>query len=162
MSKFTTVTTTGPVRWARVFEENRDLHGYQGQAEVTEGEYSILQILSQEEYQKLVNANSQKRPKQKLLLNEQLIGIQFTRPHKVQLSDGTIITKAGGQPVVKHPDGTAWDFEEDGTIGNDSVCEVKSLISRGKTHDGETYHRTSLMEVTVLEHVVFEPEEEAA
>lgn len=156
MSNYTTVTTTGPVRWARVFEENRDLHGYQGQAEKTEGEYTILQILSQDEYQKLVDAHSQKRPKQKLLLNEQLIGIQFTRPHKVQRPDGTVIEKAGGAPIVKHPDGTPFDFEVDGAIGNESVCEIKSLISKGKTKDGDTFYRTSMMEITVLEHVIFE------
>ena len=161
MSNYKSVTTTGPVRWAKVFESNRDLEGYQGAAIPTEGEYQILQIMDKDEYQKLVDANSQKRPKQKLLMDEGVIGVQFSRPHKVTNRSGQVIEQAGGAPIVTHVDGTPWDLDVDGPIGNDSVCEIKTLISKGQTSSGETFYRTSLMEVKVIEHVIFEQEEVA-
>ena len=41
------ITVTGIAQWAKVFEENRDLDGYQGQWRDTDGRCTIEMILDQ-------------------------------------------------------------------------------------------------------------------
>ena len=42
------ITVTGIAQWAKVFEENRDLDGYQGQWRDTDGRCTIEMILDQD------------------------------------------------------------------------------------------------------------------
>ena len=44
----TKITVTGIAQWAKVFSENRDLDGYQGQWKDTDGRCTIEMILDQD------------------------------------------------------------------------------------------------------------------
>jgi len=157
---FKSVTTTGPIEWARIFEDNRDLEGYQGAYKECEGAYTLSQILSKEEFQKLQQAGTQKKPVQKRLMDGELV-IKYERKHKVTTKDGTTILKAGGPPKVLDAEGKPWTADH-GAIGNGSVAEVTNLISTFKGMDGKMYSRTSLVEVKIINHVEYVKADEAA
>ena len=156
---FKSVTTTGPIEWARIFEDNRDLKGYQDAYVECEGAYTLSQILSKEEFQKLQQAGTQKKPVQKRLMDGELV-IKYERKHKVVTKDGTVILKAGGPPKVLDAAGKPWTAEH-GAIGNGSVAEVTNLISTFKGMDGKMYSRTSLVEVKIINHIKYEQEQAA-
>ena len=75
--------------------------------------------------------------------------------------DGTVVSQAGGAPVVTDAEGNAWT-DEHGLIGNGSVAEVSNLISTFKGQDGKMYARTSLVSVKIIEHVKYEKDAEVA
>lgn len=158
---FKEVTTKGKVEWAKVFEHNREMSGYEGIYEACEGAYTIVQVLEKEEFEKLKKAGTQKKPIQKRLLDGE-IAVKFERKHLVKKADGTVVPQAGGAPKVVGPDGKAWNVEEQGVIGNGSVAEITNLINTFKGQDGKTISRTSLIKVKVLEHVPYVREEEEA
>jgi hypothetical protein len=81
--------------------------------------------------------------------NEGMTRVRFTR--KWQENYG------GGAPKVTKADGTAWDFDEDGAIGNGSVVEV--LLNVYDT-SRKSIVGTRLEKVKVLEHVKYEPDED--
>jgi hypothetical protein len=157
---FKSVTTTGPIEWARIFEDSRDMKGYQDAYVECEGAYTLSQILSKEEFQKLQQAGTQKKPVQKRLMDGELV-IKFERKHKVTTKDGTTILKAGGPPKVLDAEGKPWTADH-GAIGNGSVAEVTNLISTFKGQDGKMYSRTSLVEVKIINHVEYVKADEAA
>lgn len=148
------VTTVGTIEWAKVFEDNRDLKGYDGEYEKTDGAYVVDQVLSKEEYQKLVNAGSQKKPKQKRLMDGEIV-IKMMRPHRVVKRDGTELPQAGGAPEVTDVDGNPVSER----IGNGSKAEVTNLISTFKGQDGKVYSRTTMTKIKILELVPFEEKE---
>lgn len=156
---FKSVTTTGPIEWARIFEDNRDLEGYQGAYKECEGAYTLSQILSKEEFQKLQQAGTQKKPVQKRLMDGELV-IKYERKHKVTTKDGTAVLKAGGPPKVLDAEGKPWTADH-GAIGNGSVAEVTNLISTFKGMDGKMYSRTSLVEVKIINHIKYEQDQAA-
>ena len=157
---YTEVKTTGPIEWARLFEGNRDMEGYQGAYAACDGAYTVSQILSKEEFTKLQTAGTTKKPVQKRLMDGELV-IKFERKHTVTSKDGTLVGKAGGAPVVTDAEGNAWT-DEHGLIGNGSVAEVSNLISTFKGQDGKMYARTSLVSVKIIEHVKYEKDAEVA
>ena len=157
---YTEVKTTGPIEWARLFEGNRDMEGYQGAYAACDGAYTVSQILSKEEFTKLQTAGTTKKPVQKRLMDGELV-IKFERKHTVTKKDGTVVSQAGGAPVVTDAEGNAWT-DEHGLIGNGSVAEVSNLISTFKGQDGKTYARTSLVSVKIIEHVKYEKDAEVA
>lgn len=148
------VTTVGTIEWAKVFEDNRDLKGYDGEYEKTDGAYVVDQVLSKEEYQKLVNAGSQKKPKQKRLMDGEIV-IKMMRPHRVIKRDGTELPQAGGAPEVTDVDGNPVSER----IGNGSKAEITNLISTFKGQDGKVYSRTTMTKIKILELVPFEEKE---
>lgn len=148
------VTTVGTIEWAKVFEDNRDLKGYDGEYEKTDGAYVVDQVLSKEEYQKLVNAGSQKKPKQKRLMDGEIV-IKMMRPHRVVKRDGTELPQAGGAPEVTDIDGNPVSER----IGNGSKAEITNLISTFKGQDGKVYSRTTMTKIKILELVPFEEKE---
>ena len=154
---YTEVKTTGPIEWARLFEGNRDMEGYQGAYAACDGAYTVSQILSKEEFTKLQTAGTTKKPVQKRLMDGELV-IKFERKHTVTSKDGTLVGKAGGAPVVTDAEGNAWT-DEHGLIGNGSVAEVSNLISTFKGQDGKIYARTSLVSVKIIEHIVYEKQD---
>jgi hypothetical protein len=156
---FKSVTTTGPIEWARIFEDNRDLKGYQDAYVECDGAYTLSQILSKEEFQKLQQAGTQKKPVQKRLMDGELV-IKYERKHKVVTKDGTVVLKAGGPPKVLDAEGKAWTADH-GDIGNGSVAEVTNLISTFKGLDGKMYSRTSLVEVKIINHIKYEKDQAA-
>lgn len=80
--------------------------------------------------------------------NEGLTRVQFTR--KWQENYG------GGAPKVVKADGSTWDFDEDGYIGNGSVVEV--ILSVYDT-SRKSIVGTRLDKVKVLEHVRYDPDD---
>ena len=152
MAKYKEETTTGPIEWAKIFEDTRDMTGYEGAYEECNGAYTLNQILSKEEFDKLKSAGSQKKPNQKRLMDGELM-VKFERKHLVLTKDGREIPQAGGAPKVTDADGQEWDTDIHGGIGNGSVAEVANLITTFQGSDGKTYSRTSLLSVKILEHV---------
>jgi hypothetical protein len=153
-TKYTEVTTTGPIEWAKIFENNRDLTGYEGSYVPFEGAYTLQQILSKDEYAKLQAAGTQKKPNQKRLMDGEL-SIKFERKHKVTRKDGTELPQAGGAPKVTDADGSPWT-EDKGLIGNGSTAEVTNLITTFKGGDGKMYSRTTMTGVKIIEHKMVE------
>lgn len=153
-TKYTEVTTTGPIEWAKIFENNRDLTGYDEAYVPFDGAYTVQQILSKDEYAKLQSAGTQKKPNQKRLMDGELM-IKFERKHRVTRKDGTVIPQAGGAPKVINADGETWT-EDMGLIGNGSTAEITNLITTFKGLDGKMYSRTSMIAVKVLELKVIE------
>lgn len=161
---FKEVTTKGIVEWAKVFEANREMVGYEGAYEACEGAYTLVQVLSKEEFQKLKKAGTLKKPITKRMTENSEIAIKFERKHIVKNKEGKVIPQAGGAPKVIGPDGKPWNLEEQGTIGNGSLAEVTNLINTFKGADGKMISRTSLVKVKIIEHVPYvreEAEEEA-
>ena len=157
-TKYTEVKTTGSIEWAKVFETNRDMTGYEGAYVDFEGAYTVQQILAKDEYAKLQAAGTQKKPNQKRLMDGELM-IKFERKHKITSRDGKVIPQAGGAPKVMNADGTAWDKEVNGLIGNGSTAEVTNLITTFKGNDGKMYSRTTMTEVKIIEHIPVEEKE---
>ena len=157
-TKYTEVTTTGPIEWSKIFEANRDMTGYEGSYVPFDGAYTVQQILTKDEYAKLQAAGTQKKPNQKRLMEGQL-SIKFERKHKVTRRDGSVLPQAGGAPKVTDADGNPWT-EEMGLIGNGSTAEVTNLITTFKGQDGKMYSRTTLTGVKILEHIKHEEKEE--
>ena len=161
MTKYTEVTTVGPIEWARIFEDNRDMQGYEGMYAECEGAYTLTQILDKTQFEKLKKAGSQKKPIQKRLMDG-VIAIKFERKHLVKTSDGTAIEKAGGPPKVVNASGTVWDADVDGLIGNGSIAEVTNLLTSFKGKDGTNICRTTLTKIKIVDHLVYTRDEEAA
>lgn len=154
------VTTVGPVEWARIFEDNRDMTGYEGRYEDCNGAYTIQQILTKEEMEKLKKTGSQKKPKQGRLMDGEIV-VQFERKHEVYNKNGDLIEKAGGPPKVLGPTGKRWDPDVDGLIGNGSIAQVTNLVSSFKGADGKTIARTTLTKVRIIDLVPYDkPDEE--
>jgi len=149
------VTTIGPIEWAKIFEGNREMNGYEGAYEDCEGAYTVTQILTKDEYAKLQKAGSQKKPIQKRIMEGEL-AVKFERKHLVKTKSGDVLEKAGGAPKVVGPDGKLWDVEVDGLIGNGSTAEVTNLITTFAGQDGKMISRTSLTKVKILEHLQYE------
>lgn len=156
-TKYVEVKTVGPVEWAKVFEGNRDLTGYENSYAECEGAYTVQQKLTKEELEKLKTAQSQKKPNQKRLMDGEIV-IKFERKHKVTRRDGTIVPQAGGAPKVTDVDGNTWTME-DGLIGNGSNAEITNLITIFKGSDGKQYSRTTMTELKILEFVPVEEKE---
>jgi len=153
------VTTTGAIEWPRLAEDNRDLTGYGGAYEKSDGAYTVNQVLTKEGMQALKEAGSQKQPNQNRMMDGELV-VKFVRPHKVTKKDGTEIPQAGGAPKVTDKDGNPWT-QDMGVIGNGTVAEVTNLITNFTGSDGKQYGRTSLVSVKVLELVEYVKENEA-
>lgn len=158
------ITTVGTIEWPRLFEFDRDKTGYNGQYEECEGAYTLNQVLSKEEFDKLKKAGSMKKPKQDRLMGGEIV-IKFERKHLVKNKAGDIIAPAGGAPKVVGPNGKAWDVERDGLIGNGTLAEVTNLVTPFTAPDGSIGHRTSLTKIKIIELVPYireTDEEEAA
>ena len=159
-TKYVEVLTIGKIEWARVFEDNRDMEGFEGLYTDCDGAYTLVQVLDKVQLEKLKKAGSQKKPIEKRLMDG-VIAIKFERKHLVKGKDGNPIEKAGGPPKVVNAAGAVWDPEVDGLIGNGSVAEVTNLLTSFKGQDGKNICRTTMTKVKIIEHLVYNREEEA-
>ena len=152
------VKVTGIAEWAKVFAQNRDLYGYkptekaEGSYEKYNGACTINMILDDTEIAKLQAA-------------------KFPRIAKPDPEGRGVIVKfdrkfdtgydwSSGAPTVTKPDGTAWDYNSDGTIGNGSVVEATVAI-----YDIEKYGSigSRLESLQVLNHVQYiQPQDDGA
>ena len=115
----------GKAMWARIFEDNRDMNGWEGNARETDGQYTMNLLLDDEGLYELQRSGSQAADFAKAT-DDGLHSVKFKRPHVKTNKSGDILEWAGGPPKVVHADGkTKWDFEEDGAIGNGSEVEVR-------------------------------------
>ena len=142
------VKLTGLGYWAKVFEDNRDLTGFEDALKDVGGQTCIDMDLDVDMLQKLRDSKSMKKGSASAD-NEGMTRVRFTR--KWQENYG------GGAPKVTKADGTVWDFDEDGAIGNGSVVEV--LLNVYDT-SRKSIVGTRLEKVKVLEHVKYEPDED--
>lgn len=145
-SKAKHYTFQGPIRWAKVFDDNKETHDWQGQAHEFGGLFKVDMILDKEQRKALKESGS-------------AIKGRFD-------DDGNFIAtfkrkeigpfkEAGGAPKVTKADGTPWTYEEDGTIGNDSIGEVTFEVYPTKMAPG-----TRLISLKVIEHKPYvRPEE---
>lgn len=162
--KTNTLKLTGPVQWAKVFGENRDMTGWDGSAEEWGGTYVIDMILSPEEEKKLKQAGSARKIKDRKDTDIEVEGnkYSFSRKHEGPFDE------ASGPPKVVKADGTAWDFDEDGYIGNGSICELtlsvyptKARDKNGNVIEGKAgINGTRLDKIKVLKLETYERQEE--
>lgn len=146
------VCLKGKVKWARVFEQNRDKTGPNGVWKDDGGRYTITVVLDEIEQQKLTDVKSQKKRKED---DDGDMVIRVDRKHNppVNKQTGETYDLYGGPPQVRHADKTPWDIDEDGLIGNGSLCNVFVTVYEAGGLVG-----TRLEAVQVLDHVVYESE----
>ena len=138
------VTLTGISEWAKVFEGNRDLRGFEGTWLNTDGRCTINVILDDKEMATLVASKSMKKGKQDP--EGRGINVKFDRKFD------TGRDWDGGVPVVTKADGTKWDYDEDGVIGNGSTVEIKLSVYDTSRKD---IFGTRLDRVKVLKHIEY-------
>lgn len=150
---------TGTAYWARVFEENKDATGYNDELKDTGGQYTVNMVLENDEIQKLVKANSQTTDYPKTITDSEgneVEAYRFKRQHEKYDRKGNLLEWASGAPEVVGSDGTPWDIEEDGGIGNGSTLELTVAVYKA----GPVYG-TRLEKVKVVDFVPV-PEVEVA
>lgn len=142
------VKLTGICYWAKVFPENRDLTGFENALADVGGQTTIDVDLNTENMAKLQKSRSMKKGTASPD-NDGLTRVRFTRRWEDKVS--------GGAPVVVKADGTVWDYDEDGTIGNGSTVEV--VLSVYDT-SRKSIVGTRLEKVKVLVHKEYNPDGE--
>ena len=138
------VKLTGTAEWAKVFPQNRDLLGFDGAYKDCDGACTIDVILDDENMAKLTATGSMKRG------TDDPEG----RGKKVRLvrKYNTGRDWDSGAPIVTKPDGTPWDYDLDGTIGNGSTVEVElSVYDTSRPN----IVGTRLDKVKVVDHVAY-------
>ena len=108
------ITVTGIANWAKVFEENRDMEGFEGAFREHDGATTINVTLDAENYQVLQDSKSMLKGK----VVEDGVDVKFKRKWTDRFE------WASGAPKVVKADGTAWDYKTDGVIPNGSFVEV--------------------------------------
>ena len=139
------ITVTGIAQWAKVFEENRDLDGYQGQWQDTDGRCTIEMILDEDNEARIKNAGCMSSGKD----DPEGRGRAFKFTRKFDTPNDW----DGGAPAVYKPDGTAWSFKADGPIGNGSEVLVELDIYKNKSY---TSYTTRLERVKVINLVSYD------
>jgi len=139
------ITVTGIAQWAKVFEENRDLEGYQGQWKDTDGRCTINVILDEDNYSKVKNAGCMSNGKD----DPQGRGMDIKFSRKFDTPNDW----DGGAPSVYKSDGSLWNFETDGVIGNGSEVLVELDIYKNKNYGTTT---TRLERVKVIKHLEYD------
>lgn len=144
------VKVTGIAEWAKVFEQNRDLTGWkpteeaEGNYEKYNGACTINVILDDVEVAKLAAAKSPRQPKPDPEGRGMIV--KFDR----KFSTG--YDWSGGAPSVTKSDGSTWDYDSDGSIGNGSTVEATVAI-----YDIPKYGNVGsrLESLKVLDHVQY-------
>lgn len=140
------VKLTGIAYWAKVFEDNRDLTGFEDALKDVGGQTCIDVDLDADNMALLRKSKSMKRGTDSPD-NDGLTRVRFTRKWQDRI--------AGGAPKVVKADGTAWDFDDDGPIGNGSEVEV--VLSVYDT-SRKAIVGTRLDKVKVIKHVAYDPD----
>ena len=143
------VVLTGIGEWAKVFEDNRDMKGFEGAWEEFNGACTIDMILDDENMQILRNSKSMKKGTP----DPEGRGTRVRLIRKFQTGRDW----DSGAPVVTKSDGSKWNYEEDGTIGNGSTVQV-TLSVYDTSRKGIV--GTRLDRIKVINHVEYQPEDE--
>lgn len=155
MSKSKKHSVKGKFYWAKVFEDNRDMDGWEGTYQACDGAYTIDIHVNEEEYLKFRESGSARDCKKDKLGNhvlddEGLRILKIIRKHKGPFD------AASGAPKVKWRDGTPYDYEAEGTLGNGTVGEVVFVTYPTKAG----VNGTRMEAVVVDELVTYEPEDD--
>ncbi len=141
------VKLTGLGYWSKVFAENRDLTGFENALVDIGGQTSIDLDIDAVQAEKLKKSRSMKRGTQSPD-NDGLTRVKFTRKWTENYG--------GGAPTVIKADGSPWDYDEDGPIGNGSTVEV--VLSVYDT-SRKSIAGTRLDKIKVVEHKPYKPED---
>ena len=144
------ITLHGIAEWAKVFEQNRDLTGWkptvqaEGSYEKYSGACTIDMILDDENISKLTAAKCGKEPKPDL--EGRGLRVKFDR----KFNSG--YDWSSGAPAVTKSDGSFWDYDVDGPIGNGSIVETTVAV-----YDLPKYGNTGtrLESVKVIDHLPY-------
>lgn len=114
------VKIKGKVRWAKVFEENRDKRGFEDAYLPYDGAYTVDVELDKDNFMILADLGSAKasKLKQKEVDKFGVVTLKFVRKHKDRFD------WASGAPMVRKPDGTPWSYAADGVVPNDSEAVI--------------------------------------
>lgn len=130
--------------WAKVFENNRDLTGYDNALADVGGQTTIDVDLDDKHIELLKRSKSMLTGRESPD-NPGLTRVKFKRKWQEQYG--------GGEPKIVRADDTPWDIEVDGLIGNGSEVEVTLAVY-------DTSRRnivgTRMDKVKVLKHVPYE------
>lgn len=141
------VNIEGVAEWAKIFKSNRDLEGYRGAWKDTDGRTSINIILEPTEFEKLKEAGSLKKGK----------NVDGGINVKLDRKWDTGRDWDGGEPEIYRADGSRWDLDEDGYIGNGS--KVRLQVSVAYLPDQDTYS-TVLEKVKVLDLIPYQKKDD--
>lgn len=123
--------------WVRVFPENRDVEGYDGELKSTGGQYVLQFAPDADSMQALVKSGSQSPDYAKTHVDDEGNShetVKLKRQHEKYSRKGELLEWASGAPDVYTNDGRHWDVEEDGFIGNGSELECRVCVyTAGKT-----------------------------
>ena len=136
------VILVGIAEWAKVFEDNRDMKGFEGAYEEFDGACTIDMILDKENMDRLIASKSMKKGSPDA--EGRGTRVRFVRKFNTGRDWDS------GSPTVLKSDGTKWDMDIDGLIGNGSIVAVTLSVydTSRKSIVG-----TRLDRVKVLEHV---------
>lgn len=177
MAKIKTVYHTFkdvPVHWAKVFKWNRETEGLpanQDRLDAMEGQYAIDVDFTEKgkvfpTFKK--KTGSSKSYKTRLLEEDDIKRVTFTRPHVAYTKAGDLMDWRCGPPKVAYK-GKPWKDSNEGDepefgagfISNESVADVEVAVIQGLTGrddngDPIDYTITYLVSVNVKEHILFE------
>jgi hypothetical protein len=141
------VKLKGKAYWARVFAENRDLTGYEDALKESGGQCTIDIDLDKDGFALLEKSKSmlRGRPSED---NPGTTRVKFKRKWTEPYG--------GGAPVVLKADGSAWDWDMDGPIGNGSDVEI---ILHVYDTTRKSIVGTRLEKVKVVNHVKYEKDD---
>jgi hypothetical protein len=142
------VKLTGLAYWAKCFEDNRDLTGFENALKDIGGQCTIDVDLDEESMAKLVKSKTMLKGKPSPD-NDGLTRVRFKRKWEEAY--------AGGAPKVVKANGTVWDYDEDGSIGNGSTVDVILNVYDTKR---KGIIGTRLEKVKVTKHVEYNPDED--
>ena len=138
------IKLTGIAEWAKVFTQNRDMKGFDGAYEDCDGACTIDVILDDDNMQTLKDSRSIKRGSPDS--EGRGIKVKFVRKYDTGRDWDS------GAPSVVHSDGTNWDLDTDGIIGNGSTVEVfLSVYDKSRPN----IVGTRLNKVKVVDHVAY-------
>ena len=140
------VKLVGTAEWAKVFEQNRDLTGYNDAYVEHDGACTIDLLMDEANYNAFVSTGTAKRPKKE----GDVYRVKLVR----KFNTGN--DYSSGAPTVTHADGSTWDLDTDGAIGNGSVVEVIASVYDTTFNGRKGVSGTRLDSVKVLEHVGME------
>ena len=136
------VILVGIAEWAKVFEDNRDMKGFEGAYEEFDGACTIDMFLDKENMDRLIASKSMKKGSPDA--EGRGTRVRFVRKFNTGRDWDS------GSPTDLKSDGTKWDMDIDGLIGNGSIVAVTLSVydTSRKSIVG-----TRLDRVKVLEHV---------
>ena len=142
------VKVRGLAYWAKVFESNRDLTGFEDALKEVGGQTTIDLDLFPAEVEKVKKSGCMKTGT-KSADNPDMTRFKFSRKWESPYEG------LGGEPTVTKADGTVWNLDDDGFIGNGSVVDVTLMVYDTKR---KGIIGTRLEAIRVVENVAYDPD----